>query len=141
MDYAAYTLPPITKGLVLKSQIDNIDPSMMMDGLDVTFSSRGSFRTRDGYGVLTDAEGTNRYDSMAAFYTTSGTKHLVCGAGNRLEAVNVSGGVVASSTGMDSSLFWLRFKYRKLISVKTSLGISVSELWETSMRVNAERET
>ena len=90
--------PAFNGGLNVRDQPDVVDGSQALDVLNVTFSERGAVRQRDGYSVFTGAGGTNRYDSMAAFYTTGGTKHLIVGAGNRLEALGTDGAIVASGS-------------------------------------------
>jgi hypothetical protein len=98
-----WTTQGFNKGLNLDDQIDQLDTATMIDGIDVVFTNRGTVKTRDGFDEFTSSEGTNRYDSMAAYYTTAGTNQLVCGAGNRLDVLNTSGGVVASSTSPTAS--------------------------------------
>jgi len=56
------------------------------------------------------SRGPTAYDSLAAFYTTGGTKQLVAGAGNRLEAITTAGAVTASSTAPTANPhFFARF--------------------------------
>jgi len=95
--------PGFAKGLDLRDQPDVVDPSAAIDLLNVTFTERGAVKTRDGYGLFTAAAGTNRYDSLMPFYKLDGTRQLVCGAGNRLEALSTAGAVVASSTAPTAS--------------------------------------
>lgn len=84
-------------GLNLRDSYEQMEPNQAYDLLNVTFDNRGGVKSRPGYAAFT-AAGTNRYDSMAAFYTTGGTKHLVAGAGNRLEVFDSTGAAVTSST-------------------------------------------
>ena len=90
--------PKFNGGLNVRDQPDVVDGSQALDVLNVTFTERGALRQRDGYAKFTSVEGTNRYDSMHPFYTTGGTKHLICGAGNRLEAIGTDGAIVASGS-------------------------------------------
>jgi hypothetical protein len=43
-------------------------------------------------------EANTRFDSMLPYYTTGGTKQLVCGAGNRLEVYDTTGAIVGSAS-------------------------------------------
>jgi hypothetical protein len=85
-------------GLNLRDGPDVVEEDQAIDALNVLFTTRGSVGQRSGYAKLTQAEGTNRYDSLAAFYQSTGTKQLVAGAGNRLEVLDTSGNVDFSST-------------------------------------------
>ena len=97
MPLTAVQHPGFGLGLDLRDQVDVVDPAAAIDLLNVTFTERGAVRSRDGYANFTSVEGTNRYDSMIPYYTSGGTAQLVVGAGNRLEALNTSGGIVAST--------------------------------------------
>ena len=102
--------PGFALGLDLRDQVDIVNPAAAIDLLNVTFTERGGVRQRDGYGTFTASEGTNRYDSLLPYYTSSGTRQLVVGAGNRLEALSTAGAVVASSTSPTASPhFFTRF--------------------------------
>lgn len=97
-------------GLDLTSQPSDVAPTAAIDLLNVVFTERGAVKQRDGYGILTAAEGTNRYDSLAAFYTSAGTVQLVAGAGSRIEALDTTGAIVATQTGAAASpQFFSRF--------------------------------
>jgi hypothetical protein len=85
-------------GLNLRDGPDVVEEDQAIDALNVTFTTRGSVSQRSGYAKLTQAEGTNRYDSLAAFYQSTGTKQIVAGAGNRLEVLDVAGNVDFTST-------------------------------------------
>ena len=84
-------------GLNLRDGPDVVSEDQAIDLLNVLFTTRGAVAQRSGYAKLTQAEGTNRYDSLSPFYKADGTKQLVAGAGNRLEAISTAGAVVASS--------------------------------------------
>lgn len=85
-------------GLNLRDGPDVVGEDQAIDALNVLYGTRGSVAERSGYAKLTAAEGTNRYDSLSAFYKSDGTKQLIAGAGNRLEAIGTNGTVVASIT-------------------------------------------
>lgn len=71
----------------MQSQVDVVSPEAAIDCLNVTFTQKGAVESRAGYGLFTAVAGTNKYDSMIPYYTTSGTRQLVVGAGNRLEGL------------------------------------------------------
>ena len=98
--YQAFTFNDFSGGLNLRDKSDTVGDKEAIDLLNVTFTERGAIRQRDGYADLTTADLTNRVDSLAAFYTAAGTKHLVAGCGTRLEALTNAGAVVASKTGL-----------------------------------------
>lgn len=96
--YRAAPYKGFSGGLNLRDSPDVVDESQAIDALNVLFLTRGSVHERGGYAKLTQAEGTNRYDSLTAFYKADGTKQLVAGAGNRLEALSAAGSVIDSNT-------------------------------------------
>jgi hypothetical protein len=87
-------------GLNLRDKADVVEDNEAIDLLNVTFTERGAIKQRDGYVDLTGSSLTNRVDSLGLFSTTSGTRHILAGCGTRLEAINTSGSVVASKTGL-----------------------------------------
>jgi hypothetical protein len=95
--------PGFDGGLNLVNQPDEQDQTQALDLLNVSFVVRGAVKSRDGYGLLTAAPGTNRYDSLSPYYTAGGTRQLVAGAGNRLEGLTTAGAIVASSTAPTAS--------------------------------------
>lgn len=97
MAYADRPAALFSGGLNLRDSYEQMEPNQAYDLLNVAFDNKGGVKSRPGYAAFT-AAGTNRYDSMAAFYTTGGIKHLVCGAGNRLEVFDSTGTAVTSST-------------------------------------------
>lgn len=108
--YKPSPYPGFGSGLNLRDLPDVVGPAYAIDLANVTFTERGAVKSRDGYDNFTAAEGTNRYDSMTPYYTSGGTRQLVVGAGNRLEALNTSGAIVASSTAPTASPhFFARF--------------------------------
>ena len=84
-------------GLNLRDGPEVVEEDQAIDALNVLFTTRGSVTQRSGYAKFTSVEGTNRYDSLAAFYKSDGTKQLIAGAGNRLEAITAAGAVTAST--------------------------------------------
>src|SRR3954469_24036423 len=100
--YQPFAFADFYDGLNLRDKADAVGDKEAIDLLNVTFNERGAIRQRDGYADLTTADLTNRVDSLCAFYTSSGTKQLIAGAGSRLEALDIGGGVVASATGLTS---------------------------------------
>lgn len=90
-------------GLNLRDSSDVVGEDQAIDALNVLFTQRGAVQQRSGYARFTSAEGTNRYDSLAAFYKADGTKQLIAGAGNRLEALSSGGAILASSTSPTAS--------------------------------------
>lgn len=87
-------------GLNLRDKADVIEPGAAVDALNVLFTERGAVKQRPGFEAFTSSALTNRGDSLSPYYTTGGTKQLLVGAGTRLEALNTSGGVVASDTAL-----------------------------------------
>lgn len=100
---AGYTPAQFTdfsQGLNLRDKADAVNDRECIDCLNVTFTERGAIRQRDGYADLTAVALTNRVDSLDVFTAASGTRQMLAGCGTRLEAINTSGGVVASQTGL-----------------------------------------
>src|SRR5215207_2419105 len=98
------------RGLNLADGPDVVEDDQAINALNVLFTQRGAVTERSGYRRLTPAEGTNRYDSLSPFYKFDGTKQLVAGAGNRLEALNTAGGIVSSTAAPTASPhFFQRF--------------------------------
>lgn len=93
------------KGLNLVDKVDSVDPAECVDCLNVTFSQRGAIESRPGYNNLNASELTNRVESLAPYYKSSGTKQLLAGCGTRLEALSTGGTVVASATGLTKAVW------------------------------------
>jgi len=87
-------------GLNLRDKADVVGESEAIDLLNVQFLERGAIKQRDGYADLTGSALTNAVDSLDVYYQASGTRQLLAGCGTRLEAINTSGSVVASQTGL-----------------------------------------
>jgi hypothetical protein len=98
--YQPYAFDDFSGGLNLRDKADVVTDKEAIDLLNVTFTERGAIRQRDGWSDLTTADLTNRVDSLAPFYTASGTRHLIAGCGTRLEALTTAGAVAASKTGL-----------------------------------------
>jgi hypothetical protein len=101
--YTQFQYPGFGDGLNLRDRPDAVDPSQAIDAMNVNFTTLGAVAQRSGYAKLTAAEGTNRYDSLSAFYKADGTKQLLAGAGNRLEVLDTAGAVVASTAAPTAS--------------------------------------
>lgn len=106
MSYTPVSFGNFGGGLNLRDKEDAVSETEAIDDLNVVFTDRGSVKQRDGYTALTGSGLTNAVESIEPFYTTSGTKQVLCGCGTRLEAVNTSGTVVASATGLTSGGIW-----------------------------------
>ncbi len=106
MTYAPQPFDTFGLGLNLRDKTDAVRPGEAIDALNVLFTETGAVRQRDGSAKFTASALTNRVDSLEPFYTSSGTKQLLCGCGSRLEALNTSGSVVASATGLTASKIW-----------------------------------
>lgn len=96
----SYPFENFGKGLNLEAKPDAVDPAECIDALNVLYSDRGVIQQRSGYEALTGSALTNRADSLSPFYTASGTRQLLAGCGTRLEALETSGTVKASQTGL-----------------------------------------
>jgi hypothetical protein len=100
---------PGFSGLNLRDQPNQIDPTQALDLLNVTLIERGGVKSRDGYAKFTSSALTNRPDSLAAFYTVSGTAQLVVGNGNRLDALSTAGASLANVATTASPHYFARF--------------------------------
>lgn len=110
MSYEAIPFPSFGNGLNLRDKVDAVDEAEAIDLLNVVFTERGAVKQRDGYVTFTSVALTNAAESLHPFYTTSGTKQLIVGAGTRLEALNTSGAIVASQTALtDGTWDFARF--------------------------------
>src|SRR3954452_1407883 len=98
--YQPYAFNDFSGGLNLRDKSDTVGDKEAIDLLNVTFTERGAIRQRDGYADLTTADLTNRVDSLTAFYTAAGVRHLIAGCGTRLEAISTAGAVIESKTGL-----------------------------------------
>lgn len=103
--YQPFPFQGFASGLNLRDKPDAVSPEECIDALNVLFTDRGAITQRPGYDNLTSSALTNRPASLEAFYTSSGTKHLLAGCGTRLEAIETGGGVKASATGLTSAVW------------------------------------
>lgn len=90
-------------GLNLRDASGVIDPASALDALNVDYGSRGAIVQRYGYNHFTSSAAGARYDCLHPFYTTAGTKQLMAGRGTTVEALNTSGGSVATQAGLSTS--------------------------------------
>jgi hypothetical protein len=87
-----------------------VPESQAIDLLNVEFDDRGAVGQRAGYAQFTDPALTNQPDSVFPHYESDGTKHLLVGNGNRLDALDTTGASVANSTAPTASPhFFARF--------------------------------
>jgi hypothetical protein len=129
--YRPVAFPRFDGGLNLRDQPDVVDPSQAIDALNVTFTTRGAVRQRDGYGQLTTSPSSNRYDSLQPYYKTDGTKQLVAGAGRRLEAIDTNGALLASdATPTSSPHFFTRFGGPSAERVYIANGSDSVKYWD-----------
>src|SRR5437764_28605 len=104
--YFALPLAQFDGGLNLASgteDSDLISSGEAIDSLNVTFTQIGALRQRYGYAKLTGSALTNQPDSVAGVYTSTGTKRLLVGNGNRIDALNTAGSSVANTTAPTAS--------------------------------------
>lgn len=101
--------PGFTGGLNLRDQPNQVDPTQALDLLNVALIEREGIRSRDGYAKFTSSALTNRPDSLAAFYTVSGTAQLIVGNGSRLDALNTAGTSIANAAPTASPHYFTRF--------------------------------
>lgn len=117
-------------GLNLHDSPDVVSENQAIDALNVLFNVRGSVAQRGGYAKFSAAEGANRYDSLAAFYKSDGTKQLVAGAGNRLDALNTAGAVIASiATPTASPHYFQRFGGPTAEHIYIANGVDAVRRW------------
>jgi hypothetical protein len=118
-------------GLNLRDKADVVSDSEAIDLLNVTFTERGAIRQRDGYADLTASSLTNRVDSLGLYSAASGTRQILAGCGTRLEAINTSGSVVASATGLAAGPYvFARFAAPGSELTYVGNGIDVMRKWD-----------
>lgn len=103
MSYTPVPFGPFSGGLNLRDSPGEVGGSEAIDCLNVLFSERGAVKQRDGYAQLTSSELTNQPDSVFAFTTSAGTKRLLVGNGNRIDALDTAGASQANSTAPTTS--------------------------------------
>lgn len=96
-------------GLNLTDGADVVGVDQAVDLLNVLFLPQGGVRQRDGYQRFTSAELTNRIDSLAAFYTVSGTRQLLAGNGARIDVLSTAGTSTANVAPTASPQYFTRF--------------------------------
>lgn len=110
MTYEPISFPSFGAGLNLRDKVDAVSEEEAIDLLNVWFTERGAVKQRDGYDNFTTTALTNPVASLEPFYTSSGTRQLIAGCGTRLEALNTSGGIVASLTAQTTGTWdFVRF--------------------------------
>jgi hypothetical protein len=87
-------------GLNLAAKVDALNPGEAVDALNVLYTEQGAVYQRDGYAAFTSPALSARAQNLEPFYQSTGTKQLLAGATTRVDALNTSGGVVASSSGL-----------------------------------------
>lgn len=143
MAYNAVAAAPFSGGLNLRDSYEVMQPTQAYDLLNVTFDERGGVRQRPGFSAFAPKSGsplvigdaTNRFDSMAPYYTTGGTKHLVCGAGNRLEVYDTTGAQVTSSTSTSPTAnphYFVRFGGPTKTVIYAANGTDQLRQWDGS---------
>lgn len=129
----SFNYPGFAKGLNLRDKFDSVGPEEAVDLLNVEFTTRGQVKQRDGFGALNSSELTNPIDSMAPYYTSSGTKQLLLGCGTRLEAMNQSGSIISSATGLSNGPYtFARFAAPGSELVYVGNGVDTVRTWDGS---------
>lgn len=121
-------------GLNLRDSPEVVQEEEAINALNVLFTTRGAVKQRSGYAQLTASQGTNRYDSLTAFYKADGTKQIVAGAGNRLEALSAAGAVTATdATPTASPHYFQRFGGPTAEHIYISNGTDTVRRWTGSI--------
>lgn len=117
-------------GLNLRDGPDVVAEDQAIDALNVMFTTRGAVAQRSGYAKFTGTEGTNRYDSLAAFYKADGTKHLLAAGSTKVEALSAAGSVLASNTGTGTGPhFFQRFGGPTAEHIYIANGVDSVKRW------------
>lgn len=104
MAYSPQPFPSFGNGLNLRDKADAVDPADAIDALNVEFTERGSVKQRGGYAPF-NAVQISTPGSLAPFYKTDGTAHLLMGAGPTLTALDTDGTVVDSESGLTDGIW------------------------------------
>ncbi|MBS1890970.1 MAG: hypothetical protein JST59_06740 [Actinobacteria bacterium] len=72
--------------------------------MNVLYTDVGAIQQRPGHGVLSEPL-TSRAESLEAFYTTGGARQILAGCGTRLEALEASGTVRGSMSGLSEGVW------------------------------------
>lgn len=136
MAYTVIPSPGFSGGMNLKDKTDAVEEAQAIDLLNVTFTTTGAIRQRDGVAKFTSSALTNAVDSLLPFYKTDGTTHLVAGCGTRVEVLDATGAVVSSGslTGMTAGLTWdfARFGSPNNERVYAGNGTNTIQRWDES---------
>lgn len=106
MAYEPFVFTDFGKGLNLKSKADAVGPGEAIDCKNVVFTERGAVQQRPGYAAFTSSALTEDIYGLHPYYTTGGTEQLLVGCETRLEALDSTGAVVDSETGLTSADGW-----------------------------------
>jgi hypothetical protein len=118
-------------GLNLTQQPGNVAFRDALDCLNVELTELGAVKQRPGYARLTAGELTSRADSLSPFYKSDGTRQLVVGCGTRLEALNTSGEVIDSETGLAEGPYtFARFGTPNAETVYAGNGTDTLRKWD-----------
>lgn len=133
MSYKVFPFGDFSGGLNLRDKSDVVKPSEAIDLLNVDFTDVGAVRQRDGFLEFTGSSLTNRVDSLFPFYKAGGTSQLLAGCGTRLEALDSSGVVVASATGLTSGPYnFARFAAPGTETAYVANGSDTLRTWDGS---------
>lgn len=133
MTYKAFPIPAFSAGLNLQSQPDILDPAQALDCLNTEYGERGAARQRAGFAKFTTSALTNQPDSLHGFQKADGTKRLIVGNGNRLDALDTAGASVANSTAPTSSPHWAtRFGGPTIEATFLSNGVDQVRQYDTT---------
>lgn len=109
MGYQPIQVPGFGGGLNLRDDIDVVDPSQAIDALNVTYTTTGAVRQRDGYNNLTTSALTNAGATCIPYYQTAANPQLVVGCGTRVEAVAMDGSVTSDTVLTSGTWGFARF--------------------------------
>ncbi len=131
--YQPFPFTDFSGGINLRDKSDTVGDKEAIDLLNVTFTDHGAIRQRDGYADVTTADLTNRVDSLCAYYNAAGTKHLIAGAGTRLEALTAAGAIAASKTGLTGGPYsFARFAAPGSEHLYAANGLDTLQRWDGS---------
>lgn len=109
MSYRTAAQTRFSGGLNLRDGADVVAPDQAADLLNVIFLPQGGVRQRDGYQQFNASALTNQPDSVSAHYESDGTKQLLVGNGNRIDALNTSGTSIANVAPTANPQYFVRF--------------------------------
>lgn len=117
-------------GLNLRDGPDVIQEREAVDLLNVEFTERGALRQRSGYAKFTAEAAPASYDSITPFYTSGGTKQLVANRGAVVEAIDASGGSVATTGTTSGPHHFTRFGQPTAETLYIANGIDQVKKWD-----------